>query len=77
VYVCLGIRLGTPALTSRGFKEEDFEKVADFLHEGMLSFYVVFVHSYCFCRNSIDTEISEGVAGSEDIEGVQGFLANK
>jgi len=26
-----GVRLGTPALTSRGFKEEDFEKVADFL----------------------------------------------
>lgn len=26
-----GIRLGTPALTSRGFKEEDFIKVADYL----------------------------------------------
>lgn len=26
-----GIRLGTPALTSRGFKEKDFEVVADFL----------------------------------------------
>ncbi|MBA0585621.1 hypothetical protein Gorai_016390 [Gossypium raimondii] len=25
-----GIRMGTPALTSRGFIEEDFEKVADF-----------------------------------------------
>jgi glycine hydroxymethyltransferase len=25
-----GIRMGTPALTSRGFKEEDFAKVADF-----------------------------------------------
>ncbi|KAK8704397.1 hypothetical protein V6N13_048019 [Hibiscus sabdariffa] len=25
-----GIRMGTPALTSRGFVEEDFEKVADF-----------------------------------------------
>jgi len=28
-----GVRLGTPALTSRGFREEDFEKVADFLHK--------------------------------------------
>ncbi|KAJ1916204.1 glycine hydroxymethyltransferase shm1 [Mycoemilia scoparia] len=28
-----GVRLGTSALTSRGFKEEDFEKVAEFLHE--------------------------------------------
>jgi len=26
-----GIRLGTPALTSRGFKEDEFKKVADFL----------------------------------------------
>ncbi|CAO4369043.1 unnamed protein product [Caenorhabditis nigoni] len=30
-----GIRLGTPALTSRGFKEQDFEKVGDFIHEGV------------------------------------------
>jgi glycine hydroxymethyltransferase len=25
-----GIRMGTPALTTRGFTEEDFEKVAEF-----------------------------------------------
>lgn len=30
-----GVRLGVPALTSRGFKEEDFAKVAEFLHQGM------------------------------------------
>lgn len=30
-----GIRLGTPALTSRGFKEDDFVQVADFIHEGI------------------------------------------
>ncbi|TKR67644.1 hypothetical protein L596_023764 [Steinernema carpocapsae] len=30
-----GIRLGTPALTSRNFKEEDFVKVADFIHKGV------------------------------------------
>lgn len=30
-----GIRLGTPALTSRGFKEAEMEKVAEFLHRGM------------------------------------------
>ncbi|KIH67239.1 glycine hydroxymethyltransferase [Ancylostoma duodenale] len=30
-----GIRLGTPALTSRGFKEKDFEQVAQFIHEGL------------------------------------------
>ncbi|KAJ2157657.1 glycine hydroxymethyltransferase shm1 [Coemansia sp. RSA 552] len=27
-----GVRIGTSALTSRGFKEEDFEKVGDMLH---------------------------------------------
>jgi glycine hydroxymethyltransferase len=30
-----GIRLGSPALTSRGFKEDDFVQVADFIHEGI------------------------------------------
>lgn len=30
-----GIRLGAPALTSRGFKEADFVKVADFLDRGI------------------------------------------
>ena len=29
-----GVRLGTPALTSRGFDEADFDVVADFLHRG-------------------------------------------
>lgn len=28
-----GVRIGTPAMTSRGLLEADFEKVADFLHE--------------------------------------------
>ncbi|KAG9304989.1 hypothetical protein G9A89_007392 [Geosiphon pyriformis] len=30
-----GVRLGTPALTSRSFKEEDFVKVAGFLHRAV------------------------------------------
>lgn len=29
-----GIRLGTPALTSRGLKEADFEKVVEFIDLG-------------------------------------------
>ena len=29
-----GIRLGAPALTSRGFKEAEFAKVAEFIHQG-------------------------------------------
>mmetsp|Transcript_17251 Transcript_17251/g.28345 ORF Transcript_17251/g.28345 Transcript_17251/m.28345 type:complete len:467 (-) Transcript_17251:223-1623(-) len=30
-----GVRLGTPALTTRGLLEEDFEQVAEFLHRGV------------------------------------------
>eukprot|EP01091_Cochliopodium_minus_P008652 TRINITY_DN1997_c0_g1_i1.p1 TRINITY_DN1997_c0_g1~~TRINITY_DN1997_c0_g1_i1.p1 ORF type:complete len:456 (+),score=125.58 TRINITY_DN1997_c0_g1_i1:391-1758(+) len=30
-----GIRLGTPAMTTRGLKETDFEKVAEFLHKAV------------------------------------------
>jgi len=30
-----GIRVGTPALTSRGFAEEDFVAVAEFIHRGV------------------------------------------
>ncbi|KAH9299159.1 hypothetical protein KI387_030841 [Taxus chinensis] len=30
-----GIRIGTPALTTRGFLENDFIKVADLIHEGV------------------------------------------
>ena len=29
-----GVRLGTPALTSRGLGEQDFDKVAEYLHRG-------------------------------------------
>ena len=30
-----GLRIGTPALTSRGFKEADFVQVAEFIHKGL------------------------------------------
>uniref|UniRef100_A0A8C9J7P7 Serine hydroxymethyltransferase n=1 Tax=Panthera tigris altaica TaxID=74533 RepID=A0A8C9J7P7_PANTA len=30
-----GLRLGTPALTSRGFLEKEFQKVAQFIHRGI------------------------------------------
>ena len=33
-----GIRLGTPAVTSRGMKEADVEKVADFINEALAVF---------------------------------------
>lgn len=30
-----GIRIGTPAMTTRGFKEEDFVAVAECIHSGV------------------------------------------
>ncbi|XP_076762181.1 serine hydroxymethyl transferase [Xylocopa sonorina] len=33
---CSGIRLGTPALTTRGLIEQDMDKVVDFIHRGLL-----------------------------------------
>ncbi|KAI3360108.1 hypothetical protein L3Q82_014420 [Scortum barcoo] len=37
IALCLsGLRLGTPALTSRGLLEEDFKKVAEFIHRGIV-----------------------------------------
>ncbi len=30
-----GVRIGSPALTSRGFKEKDFEAIAELLHEAV------------------------------------------
>lgn len=29
-----GLRFGTPALTSRGFRQDDFCKVAQYIHKG-------------------------------------------
>jgi glycine hydroxymethyltransferase len=31
-----GIRVGTPALTSRGFEEAHFDQVAEFIHRGVV-----------------------------------------
>merc|ERR1712037_950321 len=30
-----GVRIGAPAMTSRGLKEADFEKIGEFLHRGI------------------------------------------
>ena len=31
-----GIRLGTPAITTRGLKERDMEEIADWMHQAIL-----------------------------------------
>ena len=32
-----GIRVGTPAVTTRGFKEEEMMEIADLLHRALMS----------------------------------------
>lgn len=39
-----GVRIGSPALTTRGFKEADFERIADLLDR-----YVRILLSLCAC----------------------------
>jgi glycine hydroxymethyltransferase len=34
-FVTSGIRIGTPAITTRGLKEEDMVKVAEFIERGV------------------------------------------
>ena len=31
-----GVRIGAPAMTSRGLKEADFKQIGDFLHRGLI-----------------------------------------
>lgn len=45
-----GIRMGTPALTSRGFVEEDFAKVAEYFDKAVkLALQVKSEAQGCFC----------------------------
>jgi glycine hydroxymethyltransferase len=43
-----GIRIGTPALTSRNLKEEDMLRVADFIDQGILYYFFFFINFYLF-----------------------------
>lgn len=41
-----GLRLGSPALTSRGLVEEDFRRVADFVHRCELIVFCIYLFNY-------------------------------
>jgi len=52
-----GLRLGTPALTSRGLTELHMEKVADFVHRGV--YYVLSLYLFvCFYFTVIISSVS-------------------
>uniref|UniRef100_A0A8C6WKM6 Serine hydroxymethyltransferase n=1 Tax=Neogobius melanostomus TaxID=47308 RepID=A0A8C6WKM6_9GOBI len=64
-----GLRFGSPALTSRGLVEEDFKKVAEFIHKGKL-----------ICAESLDPKatlkdfvqaMSQGERFQEQVAGIR------
>ena len=48
-----GVRIGTPALTTRGFKEDDFVKVADFLDRYSFDLCILSPQSVKFMSSSV------------------------
>ncbi|XP_007174214.2 serine hydroxymethyltransferase, cytosolic isoform X2 [Balaenoptera acutorostrata] len=58
-----GLRLGTPALTSRGLLEEDFQKVAHFIHRGIE--LTLQIQDTVGLKTTLK-EFTEKLAGAED-----------
>ena len=57
-----GLRVGTPAMTTRGFMEDDFVKVVDFIHKGVL--IALDVQSQVKSSKLIDFKKSLGDSGA-------------
>ncbi|GAB1296184.1 Serine hydroxymethyltransferase, cytosolic [Apodemus speciosus] len=76
-----GLRLGTPALTSRGLLEDDFQKVAHFIHRGIE--LTLQIQSHMTTRATLK-EFKEKLAGDERFqsavaalrEDVENFASN-
>lgn len=58
-----GLRFGSPALTSRGLVEDDFKKVAEFIHRGNLFFSFLFLKAHVFSEKLGDQIIRYGCQG--------------
>ena len=48
-----GLRIGTPALTSRNMKEQDIVKVAEFIHKGRCGGYNTLASEFCIVSCSL------------------------
>ncbi|AGA65081.1 Serine hydroxymethyltransferase [Liberibacter crescens BT-1] len=58
-YVTSGIRLGSPAATTRGFKEAEFEYLADLIAEVVLGISSVSDKAYEYLENDIRNKVNE------------------
>ncbi|KAF3796027.1 Serine hydroxymethyltransferase 4 [Nymphaea thermarum] len=58
-----GVRIGTPAMTSRGLVEKDFEQVAEFLHQA-----VTFALKIQTEHGKLLKDFNKGLANNKDID---------
>lgn len=59
-----GVRIGTPALTSRGFMEKDFERIFEFLDRAVK----ISLQVQKTCKTKMIKEFISALEGNQDIE---------
>jgi len=61
-----GIRLGTPALTTRGFNEDNMKDVVQFIHRGMYLFFKCYYYQRLYSVQGLERSelgVSHGCPG--------------
>merc|ERR1712071_636595 len=61
-----GVRIGTPAMTSRGLVEKDFEQIAEFLHQA-----VTITLSIQKGYGKLLKDFNKGLVNNKDIENLK------
>eukprot|EP01038_Epipyxis_sp_PR26KG_P006962 gene6962-9517_t len=61
-----GIRLGTPAMTTRGMVETDMRKIASFIHQ--ITKLAIEIQANCFASNPNDSSTKKSISIKEFIE---------
>ncbi len=46
-FVTSGVRIGTPAATTRGLNEDDFDKISEFIHLAVFTFFKRIIKICC------------------------------
>jgi glycine hydroxymethyltransferase len=69
-----GIRLGSPALTTRGFKEKDFEKVGDWIAQALLEIRGYSLPEKKEERSPYIAKFRQEVASNQTIKAIRGEI---